>query len=87
MHLSTEAVSNARSGRLTVAGPEFRQIQLAWAEPSGTRCQVSLTWRVMERQWPIGFFNKKDHFVLIASEPAIRVAIVRYREWNCSCSN
>jgi len=45
---------------ITAVEPEFRDDQLQgsvqWHTVSSVTCHV--TWRVMERQWAIGFFNK-----------------------------
>jgi len=45
---------------MTAVEPEFRDDQLQgsvqWHTVSSVTCHV--TWRVMERQWAIGFFNK-----------------------------
>jgi hypothetical protein len=45
--------------------------QVLWHEVSTATCQV--TWRVMEMQWPVGFFNEKKPFCSdCGQKPAIR---------------
>ncbi len=75
---------------LTAVEPESSQTNLQgrvqWHTVSSVTCHV--TWRVVEMQGATGLFKTKKTICSDwAQEPAIRVVSVRFREWNCSCSN
>ena len=89
MYLSTGAGLELLPRALTAAGPKFLEDQFK-AKSSGTRCQVSRVTDMAghEATGPLPFQEEESEFVPIASR-SLRFALVsvRYREWNCSCSN
>jgi len=58
MYLSTGARLELSPQPLTAAEPKFREDRCR-AESSGTVSSVTchVTWRVIEMQWTVGFFN------------------------------
>ena len=55
----------------------------------GATCQVSLTRRVMELQWTIGFIKNKKAICFACKEKPWDLAFdsICRREWHCTCSN
>ncbi len=75
---------------LTAVEPEFREDQLTGQSPvaHGVKCHVSCDMARYGNAAGHRFFKTKKTICSDCEQkPAIRVVSVRFREWNCSCSN